>query len=143
VQALLADDFAVGEADRAGSVAALGPWRETDRTDVFEIPLRIANRGRIAWSSENRRPLLLSYQILDRKGTVLDPEGARIRLPVPVLPGKNLTLTVGVDLHICRHLARPAAVSFTVVQETVDWWRPSDHWVPAVVPLPEGMTSWF
>lgn len=129
------DQHVIPTAGRAGQLDIVGSWRPA-HADTFEITLRVTHRGTAPWSSQNRRPIHVALQVLDQAANVVVPEGPRLRLPVPVLPGRRLTFPVAVDAALYRRIADAVALRFTLVQETVEWWGPTDLWRPAVIRLP-------
>jgi hypothetical protein len=134
---LLPNSGSIAEADRAGAVVAVGEWQPSAaRPDFFQIAVQLRNEGSATWSSHSAPPIFLSYQVVDRRGRVLFAEGARIGLPMPVLPGRRLTFSVTVDRGFCTHMSAATALRFTLVQEGVAWWQASERWSPAVVRLP-------
>ncbi|MBY0527777.1 MAG: TIGR03032 family protein [Gemmataceae bacterium] len=136
---LLHERTIIATADRAGGITALSPLRPSERPGVFDVHVRVANDGAATWASSNQPPIHISYQVLSTRGDAIFPEGLRTRLPMPLLPGQTLTFSLAIDLTMCGHLAGPAAVRITLVQESVAWWGASDCWTPAVLPLPAGM----
>lgn len=136
---LLPDRKAIAEADRMGAVLAVGPlqpWAGGSHPDMYQIPLYLRNSGRAVWSSRNEMPIYLAYQVIDESGEVLVPDGVRTALPLPLLPGKEMTFMVTADLSPCVALPQAAALRFTLVQEGVAWWQCTDTWAPAIVPVP-------
>jgi hypothetical protein len=136
---LLPEREVITEADRAGAVVALGrlqPWKNAPRPEMYQVPVCIRNCGRAVWSSRNEIPVHLAYQIMNERGEVIVPDGARTALPLPLLPGQELTFTVTVDLSCCLALPMAAALRLTLVQEGVAWWQANDSWTPAVIPVP-------
>jgi len=125
----------VDDTNRAGALAVIGLPRLVEGS-IYEVTVRLTNRGRLPWISATETPIQLSYQLLDLRGDVVFPEGARIPLPLPLLPGRSLTFNIPIDLGICRHLPMAASLRLTLVQETIAWWLPTERWKPAVVPLP-------
>jgi hypothetical protein len=139
---LLSQQEPVAEADRAGSLVALGPLCPLQAgPGVFEVLLRVTNRGRAVWSSDNLLPLFVAFQVLGPEGEAVFPEGPRTRLPIPVMPGKSLTFPLSVDLNICRYLTAGAAVKITLIQERVAWWEQTQLWTPAIVDLPPSVPT--
>jgi hypothetical protein len=127
---------AIPAADRVGSITALGTPRVVHhQPELFELHIRVTNRSGRTWSSGNEIPIYVAFQVLNAEGNVLFPEGSRNGLPVPLTPGKTLTFPIYLDLTICYHLPAAAALRVTMVQESVEWWQPSDVWSPAFVPL--------
>ena len=105
------------------------------------MTVRVINRSRYAWASENEEPIYLVFQVLNAEYGVLQPEYTQTRLPLPAKPGKPLTVAIPLNLTICYHLPAAAAVRVTLYQENVGWWPPSDCWSPAVVPLPPELVT--
>jgi hypothetical protein len=150
----------VPEADRSGSLAPLIPFTPSQSDpDIFEFHLVVTNRGNTVWSSfKNDSPVCISYDILDDHGNVVWQESgapsaplwpskvlryplmldmtARSPLPLPILPGKSLTVHMAIDLFMCQYLLKPAAVRFTLIQEGVASWNKTELWQPAVIELP-------
>jgi hypothetical protein len=136
---LLPQREVISEVDRAGAVVALGrlqPWKDAPRPEMYQVPVCVRNCGRAVWSSRNEIPVHLAYQIVNECGEVIVPDSARTALPLPLLPGQELTFTVTVDLSCCLALPMATALRLTLVQEGVAWWQANDSWTPAVIPVP-------
>lgn len=90
---------------------------ETGR--MHEIPVTIANTGRLTWDSDREPAFAMSYHWL-RGGAeaVIQFDGQRTPFPSPVLPGKTVTLAVAVEAP-----AEPGTYTLVwdVVHETRAW----------------------
>lgn len=125
----------IGPEDRCGSLEIIGPPRRIENEPgVFEVSLRISNRGREVWSSCNRPNVVISYQVLDRQGNTVG-EGERTPIPMPVYPGRVMSINIRLKP---EPLVTQAAVylRMTLVQETVAWWQESPTWKLATIPVP-------
>jgi len=110
----------------AGAIDALSELRPPPIVPVSLMSwCASTNAGHATWASSNEVPIHLAYQVLSETGDVIFPEGLRTRLPLPLLPGQSVTLDVAIDLSMCAHLAGPAAVCLTLVQESIAWWSAS------------------
>lgn len=124
----------IPEADRAGSVAAHVPFcPSAGDPDVCEMHLTVTNHGGKdpvhVWPDKALRyPLMIDLT-------------ARSPLPLPVLPGRSLTIHMAIDLSLCRYLLAPAAVRITLLQEGVARWQETDVWKPAVIDLPPAVRA--
>lgn len=91
------------------------------RTTVLRS-IRLRNAGGATLSSTGRRPAFLSYHWLHADGRMAVFEGERSRLPVPLAPGRALT--------VIAHIATPAApgdyrLAFQLLVEGERWLEPA------------------
>lgn len=87
--------------------------------EAVEVPLRIKNAGRAAWSSLDTPPVFLSYHLLDGKGRTLRWDNPRIPLPRPVKPGETLSLLARVKSPLEQGRYR---LEFDMVREGAAWF---------------------
>jgi hypothetical protein len=120
---------------RIGTIEMVGtPRRLPEETNCFEVTLRLLNRGAAIWSSCHEPPLTIGYQVLDRAGVIV-ADGERTPLPMPVYPGRTMTLNIRLKPTVLVAQAG-AYARLTLVQETVAWWLDSPTWKTATVPVP-------
>lgn len=121
--------------DRVGSIEVVGAPRRMDEPNCFEVTLRLNNRSRRVWSSAQQPPTQISYHGLDRMGRAV-AEGERTILPMPVYPGRTMTLNIrlrptALVAQVC------ASLRMTLLQEGVAWWDGSPTWKTATIPVPQ------
>lgn len=120
---------------RVGALEIVGtPRRLAEETNCFEVTLRVHNGSGVIWSSCHEPPLTIGCEVLDRAGVIV-AEGERTAFPMPVYPGRTMTLNI--RLKPTPLVAQAGAyVRMTLVQETVAWWKDSGTWKTAVIPVP-------
>jgi len=64
---------------------------EGERADIC---LRIQNKGRAVWSSQEKNPCLLSYHLLDKEGEILRYDNRRFSLPRRVEPLQTMEMSI-------------------------------------------------
>ena len=91
------------------------PGEETTRS------IRFRNTTDTIFTSEGEHPWRISYHLYDVRGKVLEFDGRRSVLPIPLPPGAELTVPVNVALP-----SRPGAyrIDICLVQEAVAWHTP-------------------
>lgn len=77
------------------SAPALAPMAPNE---LREVPVAVANSGKVTWEPDGPRPVRLAYHWLDAdSGAVVRYEGRRTILPRPVAPGETLAVTATVQ----------------------------------------------
>jgi hypothetical protein len=87
--------------------------------EAVEVALKVKNIGRVAWSSLDAPPVLLSYHLLSEQKRVVRWDNARTPLPRPVKPGDACSLAsrVKAPLEAGRYI-----VEFDMVREGAAWF---------------------
>lgn len=81
--------------------------------------VRFTNTGSSILSSNHPDPVHLSYHWRDKRGNVLEWEGARTQLLIDVLPGQSLTMPMVFDV---PRNGRAAFLDLALVQEGKAWF---------------------
>ncbi len=115
-------------------VAAAWPWVMAAGGER-RLRVRVRNAGDVAWTPD--RPIHLAYHWLRRDGSVLERDGLRTELPLPVPPGGEVEVSARVRAPSRAGLLR---LQWDVVEEGVCWFsqrmpEPPPSRLVLVVPL--------
>lgn len=98
----------------------------------IKLMLGVHNQSDTDWIASGRRPINISYRILDEHGTIIISEGLRTPLPLNILPAKQ-SLLAGVDILLPDN---PGQYTLRIipVQESVCWFD-ERGFTPLNIPL--------
>jgi len=85
-----------------------------------EIRLRIQNKGRKVWSSQEENPCFLSYHLLDEKEEILRYDNRRFPLPRELQPTQTVQMTIIVRSPLERG---NYTLEFDLLREGVAWFE--------------------
>jgi hypothetical protein len=130
----VASDERYDAAARAGSLRVLES-EPLNTAEVCQVRIQLTNRSHTLWTSDNHPPLQVGYQLVDDAGVTIRAGLLRRQLPLAIAPGRTLTFSMPIDVSVESWHPAAGGLRITLVQGADDWWQPSEHWSPAVVPL--------
>jgi hypothetical protein len=85
-----------------------------------EIRLRMKNKGKKVWSSQEENPCFLSYHLLDENGETLRYDNRRFPLPREVQPSQSVQMTIIMRSPLERG---KYILEFDLLREGVAWFK--------------------
>lgn len=82
------------------------------------VPITLRNTGPTLWSTAGRAPITISYKWFDH-GKIMQIEGERTSLPVPLKPGDSVSVRVKV---VAPASTGDLVLKISLVQEGVAWF---------------------
>ncbi|MEW5901809.1 MAG: hypothetical protein AB1715_10140 [Acidobacteriota bacterium] len=88
--------------------------------ETAQAILNLKNKGKREWTSAGKNPVLLSYHLLSKTGTVLKFDNLRTPLPRALRPGEEIDAAAKVKMPL-----EPGSylVEFDLVREGVSWFK--------------------